>query len=157
MRRTVPPVESLAASNLQLDAFVVNRVDDRLVAVLDVILRNLTLVDLHPFLQKIDCEGLLEKGGAFVLLILQDAHYRRRLPFLLAARSGNTGFRQRLGDVGSGFSQKELAVYVPYNLCFIFDNLRQAVFTLFVAKELLVANADFSIRKALALTPGHVV
>ena len=75
MRRTVPPVESLAASNLQLDAFVVNRIDDGLVAVLDVILRNLTLVDLHPFLQKIDCEGLLEKGGAFVLLILQDAHY----------------------------------------------------------------------------------
>ena len=76
MRRTVPPVKFLAASNLQLDAVVVNRVDDRLVAVLDVVLRNLAFVHLHSLFKEIDCEGLLKKSSAFVLLILQDAHYR---------------------------------------------------------------------------------
>ena len=126
-------------------------------AVFDVILRNLAFVYLHFLFKKVNGKLLLKKGSAFVLLILKDAHYRRCLPFLLAARSGNTSFRQRPGDMRAGFAQKEFTVYVPHNLGFLFDNLWQPVFAFFIAKEMLVPKADLAICKTLTLTPSDVV
>ena len=125
--------------------------------VFDVILWNLAFVHLHFLFKEINGELLLEEGGAFVLLILKDAHYRRRLPFLFTARSRYSRLGQRLGDMRAGFAQKEFTIYVPHNLGFLFDNLGKSIFTFFVAQKMLVPEADLAVCKALALAPSDVV
>ena len=54
--RTVMAVKRLSPTDLQLNTVMFERIDDRFVAMLNVILRHLTLVDLHSFFQKVDRE-----------------------------------------------------------------------------------------------------
>ena len=136
---------------------MINRVDDRLMTVFDVILWNLAFVHLHFLFKEINGELPLEEGSAFLLLILKDAHYRRRLPFLFTARSWYSRLGQRLGDMGAGFAQKEFTIYVPHNLGFLFDNLGKSIFSFFIAEKILVPKADLAICKTLALVPSNVV
>ena len=48
------------------------RVDDGLVVVLHVVLRDLTLIGSHLLGQEVLAEGLLQQGIALVLLVRQD-------------------------------------------------------------------------------------
>ena len=121
--RTVMAVKRLTPSDFQLNAVVFERINDCFVTMLNVILRNLALIDLHSFFQEVDCEGFLEKGGAFVFLVLQDAHNGRGLPLLFPARSGNTRLCQCLGNVRACFAHHEGTVNIANNLGLFFDHL----------------------------------
>ena len=57
----------------------------------------------------------------------------------------------------AGFAHHKGTINEANHLGFLFDHLGQSVFALFEAEKLLVANADFSICKTLALAPCHVV
>ena len=49
------------------------RVDDGLVVVLHVVLRDLTLIGSHLLGQEVLAEGLLQQGISLILLVRQDA------------------------------------------------------------------------------------
>ena len=74
------------------------RVDDGLVALLDVILRDFALVDLHLFLQEIYREPLLQERRPFVLLVRQDGGHRGRSPFCFASGRRDALRCERLGN-----------------------------------------------------------
>ena len=61
----VAPAQLFSAGNLLLHPVEQQRIDYGLVAVLHIILRDLTLVYLHFLLQKVHSEALLEKIDRF--------------------------------------------------------------------------------------------
>ena len=58
------------------------RVDDGRVAVLNIVLRYLALIDFHFLLEKIHCEAFLKERCALVFLVGEDTLHRRRVLLL---------------------------------------------------------------------------
>ena len=86
-------------------------VDDGFMISLDVVLRNLTLVDLCLLGQEIDGVGFLQQGITFVFLVPQDALDRGGAPFCLASGSEHTVLCEFLRDavVCHAFKEKLVA------------------------------------------------
>ena len=153
----VAVAQPLPPSELGLHSVELVRVDDGLVAFLNVILRNLALVDLHLLLQKIHRELLLQERRPFVLLIREDGGHRGRSPFALSRRGGDALRCEGLGDEIGSFPRHEKAVNPPNNGGLLLNDDRDVIRSLFVAEELLVRQADLSIGEPLSLAPGDVL
>lgn len=153
---TVPIAAVFAPFQLRLHLLPCPRLDDGGVAVLHIVLGNLSLIDLGFLGEKIHREGLLEQSGAFVLFISQNALHGGSLPNGLFPGSGDSLFRQHGGDGIGGFPLEELAVDAFDNLRLLRNDFRQSVSPFSVAQELTVGNADLSVREPLPLPPGHI-
>ena len=82
----VPSSALLSLFQLTLHHLENLRLDNRLVVSLDVVLRDLALVDLLLFGEKVDRVAFLKERVALVLLVCEDAPHRAGVPFFLAAR-----------------------------------------------------------------------
>ena len=74
-KNAVPAVtvsDRLAPGELGLRQLKLHGVNNRFVALFYIILRNLALIELHLFQQKVDCELLLQTGGALLLPVRQN-------------------------------------------------------------------------------------
>lgn len=80
-----------APLHFQLDQVPFIWIDDGRVAASHVVLWHLAFIDLHGLRQIIRGEGFLEKGIAFVLLVLQDRLDCGFWPYVLAARCLDIG------------------------------------------------------------------
>ena len=70
----------LLSCNFCLHHIEFQRVDDRRVVVLNIVLRNFTLVDLLLFCKKIYSKFLLQKCVTLVFLVAQNTVYRCLVP-----------------------------------------------------------------------------
>ena len=125
-------------------------------AVLDVILRYLALVDLHFLGEEVRTEGLLQERVALVFLIGEDAQYSSRLPrFLASGRWDALRLKARLDSVGR-LSLQEQPINPAHDLRFLGHDLWLAILTLAIPEEVLVRHGHLAVRKPLALAPGDV-
>src|SRR5574344_666416 len=106
--------------------------------VFNIELRNLTLVGLHLFCQKICCKLLLQERRAFVLLIGKNALTRGGLPLFFTTRCGNTVPCEAGSYRICGLALNELAVDTSHGFCFLRHNLHNAVCALAVTEELSI-------------------
>ena len=91
----------LAPLILGLHQIKLLRVDDGLVALFNVILRDLALVDFLCFIEEIYRKALLKERRPLVLLICEDRGHRGGSPFRLASRGRDTIRCERLSDLVS--------------------------------------------------------
>ena len=152
----VPVAAVFAPFQLHLNLLPFPGFDDGGVAVLHIILRDLSLIDLCFLGEEIHRKRLLKQCGAFVLFVPQDALHGGPLPDGLFSGSRDTLLRQHGGDGIGGFPLKELAVDAFDDLRFLRDDLRQSVGTFAVAQELAVRDADFTVREPFPLSPGDI-
>ena len=99
--------ESFAPCHLRLNKLELSRVYNRLVAILDIVLWDLTLVGFHFFGKEIHCEALLQKGCAFVFLICKNTLNCARFPHHFLPWCRYTAFGKSRGYSVGGFSFKE--------------------------------------------------
>lgn len=125
-------------------------------AVLHIILRNRTIVDLFLFREEVDRVAFLQKRIAFVFFIGEDAFHRAGLPFLFPGRSRNVRFGKVIGNRASGLSADKQSVNLPHDFRFLRDNFRQSIRAASVSEELFVWKADLAVREPLALSPCHI-
>ena len=86
------------SGKLPLDHLKGLRVDDGLVVILHVVLRDLSLIGFHLLGQEVLAEGFLQQGVSLVLLVRQDALDGSLAPLVLACRCRDAFIGQRLGD-----------------------------------------------------------
>ena len=153
----MPGAAGFAPFQLHLNLLPFPGFDDGGVAVLHVVLGNLSLVDLGFLGEEIHRKRLLKQSGAFVLFIPQDTFHGGSLPDDLFAGGRDALLRQHSGYGIGGFPLKELAVDAFDDLCFLRNDLRQPVGTFAVTQELAVRDADFTVREPFPLSPGDIL
>ena len=154
---TVPTAAAFTLLQLCLDVFPFPRLDDGRVAVLHIVLGDLSLIDLGFLGEEIHRKRLLKQSGAFVLFIPQDALHGGSLPDGLFSGGRDALLCQRGGDNICGFPLKELAVDAFDDLRFFRDDLRQSIDTFAVAQELAVKDADLTVGEPFPLSPGGIL
>ena len=152
----VPVAAVFAPFQFHLNLLPFPGFDDGGMAVLHIILRDLSLIDLGFLGEEIHRKRLLKQCGAFVLFIPQDALHGGSLPDGLFSGSRDTLIRQHGGDGIGGFSLKELAVDAFDDLRFLWDDLRQSVGTFAITQELAVRDADLTVGEPFPLSPGDI-
>lgn len=152
----VPGAAVFAPFQLHLNLLPFPGFDDGGVAVLHVVLGNLSLVDLGFLREKIHRERLLKQSRTLVLFVPQDALHGGPLPHGFLAGSGDSRLRQHGGNGVGGFSLEQLPVDAPDNFRFLRYDLRQSVGAFAVAEELSVGNADLAVREPFPLSPCDV-
>ena len=127
-----------------------------LMILLDVELRDLSVV-LQPILaQEVDGVGFLEKLIPHVGLVRQNPPNGRVAPLLLPGRRRDALSRQRLCDLERGVSHKEISEDATDYFClFLVDN-QPPVLALVVTEEVLVVQAIPAIGELLPLPPADV-
>ena len=151
------PTDGLSAGELPLYHIPFAGRNDRRVAVLHIVLRNLALVFLHPFGEEVHGKGFLEESIALVLLVGEDTLHCTSLPVLFASWCWNALGNEDFGDAAGGLALNEKAVNLADDLCLLRDDFRQAVRAFAVTEELFVGQADLTVGKALSLAPGDIL
>lgn len=132
------------------------RVNDSLVVVLHIVLRDFALIDLLFLRQVIDGVGLLQESTAFVFLVRQDAFDRRGVPLGLASGRQDAVIRELLSDAIVRHALKEHGVDALNNGRLLPVDHQIAVRPTVVAEESVERNRDLAVCKALPLAPGAV-
>ena len=110
--------------------------DNRRMAVLDIVLGNLSLIRFLFLLKKIYCERLLQQGVSFILFIRQNGFHRAALPFLLACGRGDSLSRQTGGNAGGRLSVQKHAIDLTNDFCLILHDLHRSILALFIPKKM---------------------
>lgn len=151
----VPAFDSTLHLHLhKLEGF---RLDDGLVIILDIILRDFVLVNLRLFGQVVGGVGLLQQGITLVFFIAEYAFYGRNAPLLFTARCGDAVIGELLGNAVIGHSLQEHSVdaFNDYRLFPVDDQI--AVRPTVVAKEPRERYGNLTVCKAFSLAPGAVL
>lgn len=133
------------------------RVDDGFVVILDIVLRDFTLVDLGLLGQEIDGVAFLKERIALVLLIAEDTLDGGNVPFFLAAGCRNAVLGEGIGYAVVGHALQEQAVDALDDDCLLSVDHQIPVRASVVAKEALERNTDLSVCEALSLAPSAVL
>ena len=126
------------------------RVDDGFVVILDIVLRDFTLVDLGLLGQEIDGVAFLKERIALVLLIAEDTLDGGNAPFFLAAGCRNAVLGEGIGYAVVGHALQEQAVDALDDDCLLSVDHQIPVRASVVAKEALERNTDLSVCEAVA-------
>lgn len=153
----VPVAAVFAPFHLHLNLLPFPGFDDGRVAVLHIVLGDLSLIDLGFLGEEIHRKRLLKQSGALVLFVPQDALHGGSLPDGLFSGGRDALLRQHGGNGIGGFPLKELAVDAFDDLRFLRDDLRQSVGTFAVAQELAVRDADLTVGEPFSLSPGDIL
>lgn len=132
------------------------RVDDSLVVVLHIVLRDFALIDLLFLRQVIDGVGLLQERTALVFFVRQDAFDRRGIPLGLSSGRQDTVSCKLLGDAVVGLALKEHGIDALNNGCLLPVDHQIAVRPTVVAEEPVEGNRDLAVYKVLPLALGAV-
>ena len=132
-------------------------IDDGLVVVLHVVLRDLTLIGFHLLGQEVLAEGLLQQGISLVLLVRQDALDGGLAPLVLACRCRDTFVGQRLGNAVRRHAFEEHAVDAFDHLGLLRVDHQIPVLASVVAEEPFERDRDLAICKTLSLAPCAVL
>ena len=130
--------------------------DNRRMAVLDIVLGNLSLIRLLFLLKEIYRERLLQQGVSFVLLICQNGFHRATPPFLLARGRGDSLSRQTSGNAGGRLPVQKHAIDLTNDSCLVLHDLHRSVLALFIPKKVRVGYCHLSIRDSLSPAPCDV-
>lgn len=95
---TVVEAQFFPPGKLSLHQIKLLRVDDRLMALFDVVLGNLALIDLPLFVQKIHGKALLKKCRALVLFICENGGYCGGTPGSFARGRRDAIRREQFSD-----------------------------------------------------------
>ena len=133
------------------------RIDDGLVVVLHVVLRDLTLIGSHLLGQEVLAEGLLQQGIALVLLVRQDALDGGLASLVLACRCRDAFVGQRLGDAVRRHALEEHAVDAFDHLGLLRVDYQIPIFASVVAEEPFEWDCDLAVCKTLSLAPCAVL
>ena len=114
--------ESFAPCHLCLNKLELARVDNCLVAVLNVVLRNFTLVHLHFLGEEVHSKGLLQKGCTLVFFVCKNALNGARCPHCLLPWRGNAVLGQNRGYRIWSFAFKEHCVNIADDFCLFRHN-----------------------------------
>ena len=145
------------SGELPLDHLKGLRVDDGLVVVLHIVLRNLTLIGFHLLGQEVLAEGFLQQSIAFVLLVRQDALDGGLAPLVLACRCRDAFIGQRLGDAVRRHPFEKHAVDALDNFGLLRVDHQISILTSVVAEEPFEGNRDLAVCKSLSLAPCAVL
>ena len=132
-------------------------VDDGFMVSLNVVLRNLALVDLCLLGQEIDSVGFLQQGITFVFLVPQDALDRGGAPFGLASGSEHAVLCEFLRDavVCHAFKEKLVDAFDGHGLLRVDDQITVSAFV--ISEEPLIGDGHFAVSKSLTLSPCAVL
>lgn len=155
----VGSADAFPALDLLLNGVPFRRVDDRLMAVLDIVLRYFALVDLPLLRQKVRGKTLLKERRSPVLFVLQDAVHGRGAPLRLPGRARYPVNGQLSRNRPDGLACHEVPVDPADDGGLIRIDHRRVVLFLsaIVAEELFVGQADLAVRKPLPLSPCHIL
>ena len=128
------------------------RLDDRLVVLLHIILRNLTRVLPSRFIEEVCRILFLNQCIATVLLICKDGAHRRDVPFALSRRGFDATLLQFLGNGIEGSPAKEEFVDELHHLRLFLVDFKVLV----IAEERAVPHTRFPLGELLPLTPCGV-
>lgn len=140
----VMPPDSFSPYHFILGSVPFLRANYRRMTVFYIELRNLTLVGLHLFCQKICCKLLLQERRAFILLIGKNALNRGGLPLSFTTRRGNTVPCEAGSYRLCGLALNELAVDTSHGFCFLRHTPHDAIRTLAITEELPVTIDTFA-------------
>ena len=131
----------MSALLLATPQFVLDKVkyflrDNRRMAVLDIVLRNFSLIRLLFLLKEIYCERLLQQGISFVLFICQNGLHRAALPLFLACGRGDSLSRQTGGNAGGRLPVQKHAIDLTNDFCLILHDLHRSILALFIPKKM---------------------
>ena len=132
-------------------------VDDRWVAVLDVVLRHFALVHLVGLRKEVRAECLLQQGVPFVFFVCKNAHDSIGPPGGFAARCQNPARRQITGDVRGSLAFEEGPVDISHGLGLLGIDLRHTIRPLAVSEERAVRNNGLALGEPLTHSPCHVL
>ena len=133
------------------------RIDNGLVVVLDVVLRDFTLVGLFLLGQKIYSEGLLQQRITLVLFVGENAFDVAGVPVVLAAGRRNAFFGQRPGNLEWRLALQEHSVDALDQLGLFRVYHEVVVRPHVVAQKSLERNRDLAVCKPLPLAPCAVL
>lgn len=153
----VVEAHAFAPSKLGLDNIELVGLDDGLVAPLDPILLDLALVDLPFFAEEINRVALLKECRPLIFLIREYALHHAGPPLFLAGGRWNAISGEGLGNGVAGFSLHEKGVDAADDLGLVLHYLRETIWPLSVAEELLVGEVDLAVRESFALAPGDIL
>lgn len=132
-------------------------VDDGLVIVPNVVLRDLALVGLFLLCEEIDRLGLLKERVALVLLIREDAVDVAGVPMILPAWRGYPFFRQRGSYLERRLPKQKHPVDPLDQLRLFGVDHEVAVGPHVVVEEPFERNGHLAVSEPLSLTPGAVL
>ena len=153
----VPVAAVFAPFQFHLNLLPFPGFDDGGVAVLHIVLGDLSLIDLGFLGEKIHREGLLKQSRALVLFVPQNALHGGSLPDGLFPGGRDALLRQHGGNGIGGFPLKELTVDTSDGLRFLRNDLRQPIGTFSVTQELAVGDADLAVGEPFPLSPGDIL
>ena len=153
----VVEAHALAPSELSLDNIELVRLDNGLVAFLDIILLDLALVDFPLFIEEINRIAFLKECCPLIFLIREYALHHAGPPLAFAGGRWDAVSGESLGNGVAGLALHEKSVDAADDLGLVFHHLWEPVRPLPVAEELLVGKVDLAVREPLALAPGDVL
>ena len=145
------------SGKLPLDHLKGLRVDDGLVVILHVVLRDLSLIGFHLLGQEVLAEGFLQQGVSLVLLVRQDALDGSLAPLVLACRCRDAFIGQRLGDAVRRHPFEEHTVDALDHFGLLRIDRQIPILASVVAEEPFEGNRDLAVCKALSLAPCAVL
>lgn len=132
-------------------------IDNGLMIVFDIVLRDFALVGLFLLGQEVDREGLLQQRIALVLLVCENAFDVAGVPVVLAAGRRNAFFGQRPGNLEWRLALQEHSVDALDQLGLFWVYHEVVVRPHVVAQKSLERNRDLAVCKPLPLAPCAVL
>ena len=134
-------------------------VNDRLVAVLDIVLRHFALIDLPLLSQKVCRKALLKQCRSAILLVLQDAVYRRCAPLRFSGGARDAINGQFPRDRTDRLPSHKVAVDPANDRCLLLVDYRRVILLrpVIISEKLLIGQGDLAVGESLALAPCHIL
>ena len=155
----VRPAYGFPALDFLLNGLPLVRVDDRLVAVLDIVLRHFALIDFSLLGQKICRKTLLKQCRPAILLVLQDAVHRGCAPLRFPGRARDAISGQFPCNRTDGLSGHEVTVDPANDRCLLRIHHRRVIllWPVIVSEKLFIGQGDLAIGEPLTLAPCDIL
>ena len=153
----VVEAHALAPGKLGLHHIELMGLDNGLVAFLDVILLNLSLVDLPLFTEEINRVAFLKECRSLIFFIRENALYYAGSPLAFPGGRWDAVSGEGFGNGVAGLALHKKGIDAADDLGFVLHHLRKPVRPLSIAEELFIGEVDLAVREPLALAPGDVL